>query len=102
LFVSGCAAIDAEGGVVAPGDAGTQARVVHEYLDKILRAAGTDFANVLKVTVYLTDVTDRQAVNEIRKEFFGSSRPASTLIEVPALVIEGLVVEVEAIAGIPR
>ena len=101
LFVSGCVAIGTDGQVVAPGEAAAQARVVHEYLRAALAAAGTDFAHVLKVTVFLTDVADRHVVNEVRKEFFGSARPASTLIGVSALAIDGLVVEVEAVAGIP-
>jgi 2-iminobutanoate/2-iminopropanoate deaminase len=75
--------------------------VVHEYLGAALEAAGTDFAHVLKVTVFLTDAADRAVVNDVRKEFFGTARPASTLIEVSALVLDGLKVEIEAIAGIP-
>jgi 2-iminobutanoate/2-iminopropanoate deaminase len=101
LYISGCVALDAAGEVVAAGDAGAQARVVHEHLGAALRAAGTDFSHVLKVTVFLTDINDRQAVNEVRKEFFGDSLPASTLVEVVALVLPGLMVEIEAIAGIP-
>lgn len=101
LFISGCAAIGAGGQVIAPGDAAKQAEVVHQYLGAILGAAGTDFAHVLKVTVFLTDVADRQVVNEVRKRFFGSAKPASTLIEVSGLVLDGLVVEIEAVAGIP-
>jgi 2-iminobutanoate/2-iminopropanoate deaminase len=101
LYISGCVALDAAGEVVAPGDPGAQARVVHEHLDAALRAAGTDFSHVLKVAVFLTDINDRQVVNEVRKEFFGDSFPASTLVEVAALVLPGLVVEIEAIAGIP-
>lgn len=101
LFVSGCVGLDAAGHVVDPGDPTAQARVAHEHLGAALRAAGTDFAHVLKVTVFLTNIDDRQAVNEIRKEFFGVSLPASTLVEVAALVLPGLVVEIEAVAGIP-
>lgn len=101
LFISGCAAIGLDSQVIAPGDAAKQAEVVHQYLGAILRAAGTDFAHVLKVTVFLTDVNDRHVVNEVRKRFFGSAKPASTLIEVSALVLGGLVVEIEAVAGIP-
>ena len=101
LFVSGCVAIDSTGQVIASGDVTAQSRVVHEYLEAALHAAGTDFGHVLKVTVFLTDVADRNAVNEIRKEFFGSPKPASTLVEVSALALEGLVVEIEAVAGIP-
>ena len=101
LFISGCAAIDGHGQVIAPGDAAKQAEVVHEYLGAALGAAGTDFAHVLKVTIFLTDTADRHIVNEVRKEFFGSAKPASTLIEVNALVLPGLVVEIEAVAAIP-
>jgi enamine deaminase RidA (YjgF/YER057c/UK114 family) len=53
------------------------------------------------VTVFLTDAADRAVVNDVRKEFFGTARPASTLIEVSALVLDGRKVEIEAIAGIP-
>jgi 2-iminobutanoate/2-iminopropanoate deaminase len=101
LFVSGCAPIAADGSVVAPDDVRAQARVVHEYLGAALAAAGTDFAHVLKVTVFLVDVADRQVVNVVRKEFFGTARPASTLIGVSALALDGLRVEIEAVAGIP-
>src|SRR4051794_30309458 len=101
LFVSGCAPIGPDGQVVAPDDVRAQARVVHEYLGEALHAAGTDFAHVLKVTVFLVDAADRQVVNEVRKEFFGTARPSSTLIEVSALALDGLRVEIEAIAGIP-
>ena len=55
VFVSGCAAIDERGpGRRVPGDVAGQAELVHEYLGRALRAAGTDFAHVLKVTVFLT------------------------------------------------
>jgi 2-iminobutanoate/2-iminopropanoate deaminase len=53
------------------------------------------------VTVYLTDVDDRSLINPVRQEFFGTSRPASTLIEVSALAIPGMKVEIEAVVGLP-
>jgi 2-iminobutanoate/2-iminopropanoate deaminase len=101
LFVSGCVGMDADGRVVAPGDVAAQARVAHEHLGAALRAGGTDFAHVLKVTVFLRSADDRRAVNEVRKEFFGAARPASTLVEVSSLVHDDLLVEIEAVAGIP-
>jgi reactive intermediate/imine deaminase len=101
LFISGQVALGSEGEVLHPGDVAGQARVVHENVAAILRQAGSDYAHVLKVTVYLTDVADRQAVNAIRKEFFGEARPASTLVEVSALAVPGLLVEMEAVAAIP-
>ena len=68
---------------------------------RILEAAGASFADILKVTVYLTDVNDRQAVNVVRQEFFGDARPASTLIGIAELVVPGMKIEVDAVAGIP-
>lgn len=91
-------AIGPDGGVIAPGDVTAQVRVVHEYVGAALRAAGTDFAHVLKVVVYLTD---RRAVNEVRKEFFGDAHAASTLVEISGLALPGLLVEMDAVAGIP-
>jgi reactive intermediate/imine deaminase len=101
LFVSGCVAITADGQVAAPGDVSGQAELVHEHLGRALRAAGTDFGHVLKVTVFLTRIADRAAVNEVRQKYFGEARPASTLVEVSALVLPELLVEIEAVAGIP-
>lgn len=101
LYVSGCVAIDADGRVPDPGDAAAQTQLVHEHLDRIFRAAGTDFAHVLKVTLFLTRMADRPVINEVRKKFFGDARPASTLVEVSSLVLPELVVEIEAVAAIP-
>jgi 2-iminobutanoate/2-iminopropanoate deaminase len=77
------------------------AELVHEHLGRALRAAGTDFTHVLKVTVFLTDISDRAAINVVREKFFGTARPASTLVEVSALIRPELRVEIEAVAGIP-
>jgi 2-iminobutanoate/2-iminopropanoate deaminase len=101
LFVSGCVATTADGQVAAPGDAAGQADLALGYLGRALQAAGTDFAHVLKVTVFLTRMADRGAVNEVRKKYFGEARPASTLVEVSSLILPGLLVEIEAVAGIP-
>ena len=102
LFISGCAPVDEAGHLVGNGDVAVQARQVLTHIGTVLRHAGADFADVLKVTVYLLDADDRVAVNEVRKEFFGESRPASTLIEVRRLAVPGMVVEIDAVAGISR
>ena len=100
-FVSGIAPFDGEGNVVGEGDVVAQARQVLQNLRDALRTVGADMCDVLKVTVFLTDVNDRAAINPVRKEFFGAARPASTLIEVSALVDPRMLVEMEAIAAIP-
>ena len=99
LFVSGCAAIGPDGRVVAPGDVAAQARVVHEYLGAALRAGGTDFANVLKVTVYLIDMGEFAAVNEVYGSFFEASPPARVAIGVSQLP-RGARVEMDAIVAL--
>jgi reactive intermediate/imine deaminase len=101
LFVSGCVPTDGEGKVVGGNDVVAQARKTFENVGKILAAAGASFADVAKVTVYLTDVDDRAKINPVRQEVFGAAKPASTLIEVSRLAIPGIKIEVEAIARVP-
>ncbi|MCY3806788.1 MAG: RidA family protein [bacterium] len=102
LFVSGAAAFDSDGNVVGKGDPVTQTRVILQNIRDALQAVGADMGDVLKVTVFLTDINDRAAINPVRKEFFGDAKPASTLFEVSALAVPDMLVEIEAIAGIPE
>ena len=53
------------------------------------------------MTVFLTDIDDRPLINPVRQEVFGSTRPASTLVEVPRLAVEGAKVEIECVALVP-
>lgn len=102
LFISGLPPVDESNNVVGGEDVVQQAEQIFESMQKVLRAAGATFADVLKVTVYLTDVDDRAKINPVRQRFFGSARPASTLIEVSRLAIPGMKVEVEAIVGLNK
>lgn len=99
LFVSGVAPVDARGQVVSE-DVVVQTRQVFANMKEVLQAAGASFADVLKVTVFLTDVNDRAKINPVRQEYFGPARPASTLIGVKELAIPGMKVEIEAIVGL--
>lgn len=98
LFVSGVVPVDGEGRLVGDGDVVAQARQVFTNLGAVLAAAGSDFSDVAKVTVYLVDIADRPRINPVRQEVFGEVRPASTLIEVSRLAVEGARLEVEAVA----
>ena len=102
LFVSGCVPVDAEGHLVGGDDVVAQARQTFENVGAVLEAGGSSFADVAKVTVFLTDVDDRPKINPVRQEFFGRTRPASTLVEVGALAIPGAKIEVEAVAVVRR
>jgi len=101
LFVSGVVPVDGEGALVGGDDVVAQARAVFANMGEILASAGCTFTDVVKVTVFLTDVDDRPLINPVRQEVFGDARPASTLVEVSALVITGARIEVEAVALIP-
>jgi 2-iminobutanoate/2-iminopropanoate deaminase len=101
LFVSGCVPVDGEGRLVGGADVVAQARQVFANVGAVLAAGGASFADVVKVTVFLLDVDDRAAVNEVRQEVFGGTRPASTLVEVSRLAVPGARIEVEAVALLP-
>jgi 2-iminobutanoate/2-iminopropanoate deaminase len=97
LFVSGFVPVDGEGRLVGD-DVVAQTRQVFANLAAVLAAAGATFADVVKVTVYLTDIEDRARINPVRQEIFGDTRPASTLVEVSALATPGAKVEIDAVA----
>jgi 2-iminobutanoate/2-iminopropanoate deaminase len=101
LFVSGCVPVDAEGRLVGADDVIAQARQALANVGAVLAAAGCSFADVAKVTIFLTDVDDRPLINPVRQEFFGEARPASTLVEVSRLAIPGAKIEIEAVAVVP-
>ena len=102
LFISGIGPLAEDGSLVGRDDPAEQTRQIFRNMGKVLRAAGASPADVLKVTVYLTDIDDRTHINPARQEFFGAARPASTLIEVSKLAIPGMRVEIEAVVGLPR
>jgi reactive intermediate/imine deaminase len=98
LFVSGCVPVDGEGKLVGGDDVVAQAERVFENIREVLAAAGAGPEDVVKVTIFLTDVDDRPKINPVRQRFFGETRPASTLVEISRLAIPGAKIEVEAVA----
>ena len=102
LYVSGCPATDADGRLVGGDDTVAQCRQVLENLRRALAAGGCEPKDVVKVTVFLTDVEDRPRINPLRQAFFGDARPASTLVGVKELPVPGMKVEIEAVALIPN
>lgn len=98
IYVSGQGAIAEDGTLVGHGDVVAQTRKVLDNMTLALAAAGATLDDVVKVTVYLAHVDDRPKVNEVRKEYFKGNKPASTLIEISRFAIEGMLIEIEAIA----
>jgi enamine deaminase RidA (YjgF/YER057c/UK114 family) len=103
IHVSGQVAWNAQGQVVGAGDLKVQTVQVFENLKVALAAAGAGFGDVVKFTIYVVDLQpqDRPVISQIRNRYVDPARlPASTMIGVDALVMEGLRIEVEAIAVI--
>ncbi len=94
IWVSGTVGIAADGSI--PHDVVEQFEICIANLDACLKAVGAGAEHVVKVVVYLTNVTDRSKINPIRQRYFGPHKPASTLVEVSALVLPALKVEIEA------
>jgi 2-iminobutanoate/2-iminopropanoate deaminase len=96
VWVSGSVGIKADGSV--PDDTVEQFRLALQSVDQCLRHAGAKASHVVKVTIFMTDISERPLINPARIEYFGESRPASTLVEVSRLVDPRLKVEIEAVA----
>ena len=98
VFVSGQVARNAQGETVGKGDIEAQTRQVLENVKSVLAAGGATMDDVVKVTVFVTDVGDYAAIHKVRGEYFKTDYPASTMVEVKALVNPDLMIEIEAIA----
>ena len=98
LFVSGQAAIDADGSVVGVGDFEAQARQVFRNLRTVLKKAGAGLEDIVKVTIFVTDMTHFPVIVKLREEFFSEPYPTDSIVQVQALALPDLMVEIEAIA----
>jgi 2-iminobutanoate/2-iminopropanoate deaminase len=92
--------LDSSGKLVGDGDVVAQARQTFMNLTRVLDEVGATFSDVLKVTIFLTDVRHRTTINPVRQQFFGDARPASTLVGVNELAIPGMLVEIEVVVGL--
>ena len=98
VFVSGQAALTLEGEIVGVDDFDAQAQQAFQNLADVLAAAGSSLAQVVKVTIYLTDMSYFERVVALRERFFTPPWPADTLVEVSALALPELMIEIDATA----
>lgn len=98
VFTTGQIAMDKDGRVLYPDDPGKQAEFVYESLQKILSQAGASLDDVVKTTVFVTDMNDFSKISAVRNKYFKNAEPVSTLVEVKKLVKDGCRVEIEVIA----
>jgi enamine deaminase RidA (YjgF/YER057c/UK114 family) len=103
IFISGQVSIDKEGKLVGPGDLKTQIRQASANLKSALEAAGATPADIVKTNTYIVNYkqSDYSAMREARGELFPDGEPpASTLVGVTSLAVDGLMVEMEAVAAV--
>ncbi|CDZ93282.1 RidA family protein [Pseudomonas saudiphocaensis] len=102
LFISGQAALDPQGQIVGAGDFMAQAECAFGNLQRVLETAGAGLEDVLKVTIFVTDMTYFPEVVALRKRFFRPPYPADSIVQVSALALPELMFEIEAIAARPK
>lgn len=96
VAITGTAAVGADGKVVGIGDAAAQTRRCLEIIEKALGDAGASLADVVRTRIFVTDISQWEAVGRVHGEVFGEIYPATTLVEVSALVDPEMLVEIEA------
>ena len=99
LFISGQLGMDLSGQLVSTDVAAQAAQALHN-IELLLQANGASMMNVVKVTVYVTDIDYLDLIAPVRLRYFPSAGPASAIIEVPRLALPGAKVEIEAIATV--
>lgn len=97
IFTSGQIPVDMETGEVSTGDIQKETRLVLNSLREVLAAGGATLEDIVKVTVFVTDIEDFGEINEVYAEYFTDHKPARSLVEVSKLP-KGVNIEVEAIA----
>jgi enamine deaminase RidA (YjgF/YER057c/UK114 family) len=100
IWVAGTTASNERGEVEHVGDAGAQARYILNKIARALTEAGASMRDVVRTRIYVTDIAQWEAIGRAHGEFFGEIRPASTMVEVSALVDPKHLVEIEVDAWV--
>jgi reactive intermediate/imine deaminase len=102
IFISGQMAIDQNGEIVGVKDIAKQTDYVFKEIKNILKESGASLKDVVKATIFITNMNEYQKVADVRNKYFSESPPATSLVEVNRLVKDGCLVEIEAIAAISK
>jgi len=98
VFVSGQAAIGDDGQLVGVGDFDKQADQAFRNLERVLKASGSGLDRVVKVTIYLTSMSNFNKIVELRRKWWSQPYPADTIVEVSSLYSSDAMIEIDAIA----
>lgn len=103
IFIAGQVALDSSGKIVGSGDFRAQAQQIFDNLKAALAAVGTDFSSVVKLNMYVVDISHLPILREVRDRYVNTIHPpASTLVEVRRLAREEFLLEIEAVAHVPE
>jgi enamine deaminase RidA (YjgF/YER057c/UK114 family) len=101
IWISGTVATDDDGNTVGPDQAGVQTRFILEKIEKYLKLAGTSLADVVRTRIFVTDISRWEEIGNVHGDFFKDIKPATTMVEVKALINPDYLVEIDAEAIIP-
>lgn len=101
VWVAGTTATDEQGQVVGRGDAGAQTRYALQKIERALNEAGASLEHVVRSRMFVTDISQWEAIGRVHGEFFAAIRPAATMVEVSRLIDPDHLVEIEVDAFIP-
>ena len=96
IYVTGTAAVADDGGVFAPGDAYEQANRCFGIIERALDDLGADLSCIVRTRMFVTDISRWEEFGRAHGEFFGAHPPATSMIEVKALIDPQMLIEVEA------
>ena len=96
VHVAGTTAVDASGALVGAGDGYAQTAFILQKIGRALEEAGASFSHVIRTRMFVTDISRFEEYGRAHGEVFGSIRPASTMVEVKALVDPQMLIEIEA------
>jgi len=94
--VSGTTAIDEAGNIIGGNDFYAQTVFIYQKIERALQDAGASLSNIVRLRIFITDMSRHEEVLKAQGEFFASIRPAATIVEVTALIDKRLLVEIEA------
>lgn len=98
IMMSGQAAIDSAGNLVGAGDFDAQAEQTFQNIQAVLEAAGSDMSRIVKVVIYLTDISNFPKILELREKWFTPPYPADTIVEISSLALPELMIEIDVTA----
>jgi enamine deaminase RidA (YjgF/YER057c/UK114 family) len=98
VLVAGTTAVDEDGVVLCPGDAGGQVEVVLDAIAAALQRAGASLEQVVQTRMYVTDISRAEEIGRAHGDRFGTIAPVTTMVQVAALIDPRMLVEIEAVA----